>query len=138
MFSTVFVVKWHGENAIPGLLRLALARCKATGLTTFLPGALPDIIFGKYESLGRSTPWDRHTTTAILKQICVTLGVRTFCGIVFLSTELIFIQESGFPGFCESDIDIKLQTFWDTFTWEFLKSYPSTPPGLTVLYVKLV
>ena len=52
-------------------------------------------------------------------------------------TELISNQKHGVLGFGESDIETRLQMFWDTFTWDILSSRPSTPPRLTVLYVKL-
>jgi len=52
-------------------------------------------------------------------------------------TELISNQRHGVPGFDESDIETRLQMFWDTFTWDILSSRPSTSPRLTVLYVKL-
>jgi len=64
----------------------ALAQCKAAGLASSLPGALPRIIFGKYESLCLSAPWDRQSKTVEFKQICATLGVRTFFGLPLLWT----------------------------------------------------
>jgi len=107
-------------------------------MTSFLPEMLPNIIFGKYKSLVRSAPLDRHSYTMDLMQICATLRVRIFCGLSLPWTELTFIQESGFPGFGESDIDTNLRMFWDTFTWRILDSRPSSPRLTIVKYVKLV
>jgi len=139
VFSTVFALKYPNQDLVSKLLRVTLARCKAAGFIFRVHlEVLPNIIFGKYESLGRSSPWDRHPTTAVLKQICATLRVRTFHGLALLWTKLILNQEDGFPGFGESDIETRLQMFWDTFTWETLSCRPSAPPRLTVLYVKSI
>jgi len=51
---------------------------------------------------------------------------------------LIFIQESDLPGFDEPDVATKLQIFWDTFTWEIVKSRPLPPPRLSIGYFKLI
>jgi len=77
---------------------------------------LPNFIFGAYKSLVRFVPWDRDSATVNLKEICATLRVRTFCAPALHWTELIFVQEGWFLGFSESDINTKLQKFWDTFT----------------------
>jgi len=66
------------EGSVSKLAGSALAQCKAAGLISSLPEALPNIIFGKYESLVRSAPWDRHSNTVDFKQICAALRVRTF------------------------------------------------------------
>jgi len=120
------------------LTKGALARCNAAGLTSSLPEMLPNIIFGKYKSLVRSAPLDRQPYTMVLKQICATLRVRTFCGLLLPWTALIFIQESGFPGFSESDMDNEVRMFWDIFTWKTLDSPPSSPGLAVVKYVKLI
>ena len=99
---------------------------------------LPNVIFGEYESLVRSAPWNRHPTTAELKQICANLRVCTFRGLPLPDIKLIFVQESGVLGFGESVIDTKLQMFWDTFTWMILKSHSTAPPRLLIRYVNLI
>ena len=118
---------------------VALTQCKAVGLTSSLSKMLPNVIFGKYMSLVQSAPWDRHPYTVNLKQICVTMRVRTFCGLPLPWTELIFIQESGYSGFGESDVDTKLRIFWNTFTWVIPDSRSSSvsSPILRIRYFRL-
>jgi len=120
------------------LTKGALARCNAAGLTSSLPEILPNIIFGKYKSLVRSAPLDRQPYTMVLKQICATLRVRTLRGLLLPWTALIFIQESGFPGFGKPDIDTEVRMFWDTFTWKTLDSCPESPGSMVVEYAKLI
>ena len=79
-FSEVFAFLPSFENPNSKLLGVALAQCMSAGSTSLLPQALPDVIFGKYESLVSSALWDRHPTTVKLKQICAYLRVRTFIG----------------------------------------------------------
>jgi len=125
-------------HSLPMLVKGALARCNAAGLTSSLPETLPDVIFGKYKSLIRSAPLDRQPYTMVLKQICAILRVRTFRSFLLPWTALTLIQESGFPGFGESDIDTKVRTFWDIFTWKTLDSRYSSPGSMVVEYVKLI
>jgi len=120
------------------LVKGALARCNAAGLTSSLPEMLPNIIFAKYKSLVRSTPLDRQPYTMVLEQICATLRVRTFRGLLLPWTALIFIQDCGFPGFGKSDIDTKVRMFWDIYTWKTLNFRPSSPGLMVVGYVKLI
>lgn len=65
------------------------------------------------------------------------MQVRTLIGFQLPETELIFIQERGFPGFGELDVDTKLRTFWDTFTWEILDSQTWTD-ATRIAYVKSI
>jgi len=80
MFPTVFGLKYPSKDSLLEVLAVALARCESAGLTSLLSETLPNIIFGEYESLVRSAPWDRDPTTVKLKKFCATLRVRTFCG----------------------------------------------------------
>jgi len=84
MFSEVFPFLLSHKNSVSKLLEVALAQCKSAGPTYPLPQTLPDIIFGKYEALVRSAPWDRQPTTMKLKQIYANLRVRVFCGLPLL------------------------------------------------------
>jgi len=77
-FSKVFAFLPFPNDSVSKLAGSALAQCNAAGLTSSLPEALPNIIYGKYESLVRSAPWDRHSNTMDFKRICATLRVRTF------------------------------------------------------------
>jgi len=115
MFPTVFGLKYPSKDSLLEVLVVALARCESAGLTLLLSEMLPNVIFGEYESLVRSAPWDRDPTTVKLKKFCATLRVRTFCILHHTGGANVF-QESGFPGFSESDIDTKLRMFLDTFT----------------------
>jgi len=81
------------------VLAVALARCESAGLTSWISETLPNIIFGEYELLVRSAPWDRDHTTVTLKQFCATLRVRTFCGPASHWTELKKITGEWFPRF---------------------------------------
>jgi len=78
-FSEVFAFLPSHKNSNSKLLGVALVQSMSAGSTS-LPQALPDIIFGKYESLVSSAPWDRHPITVKLKQIYAYLRVRTFIG----------------------------------------------------------
>ena len=88
VFSVVFVDLYSSENLniVSEFVGIALARCKDYELPPGLYKLLPNIVFGKYESLARSAPWTRHPATVVLKQICATLTVfifhpGTFCSI---------------------------------------------------------
>ena len=87
VFPTAYALKDVSGDSMSNLLGVALARCNAAGLAHLLPDTLPNIVFGKYESLGRSAPWYRHHNTVVLKQICATLRVRTFCGLSLAWTD---------------------------------------------------
>lgn len=137
VFPIIFVPEYPSENSVSELLGFALARCKAVGLASLLPEELPDVILRGYKAFVRSAPWDRHSTTVILKQICSTLRVRIFRGPALPPTELIFIQESGLSGFSGSDIDTKLQLFWATFSWYILNDHISSQ-RLKIVYVKVI
>jgi len=81
VIPTIFTLKHPSKNSLSKLLGAAFERCRTAGLTTFLPETLPNIIFAKYESLGRSAPWDRHPLTMVLKEICATLKVCPIRGL---------------------------------------------------------
>ena len=78
LFSKVFAFLPSPKDLVLQSVAVALAQCRAAGLTSSLPEMLPTIIFGKYESLVQSAPWDRHPYTVSLKQICATIRVRKF------------------------------------------------------------
>ena len=80
MFSVVFAdpYSYKYTNSVSDLLTIALVRCQDAGLSPRHYTLLPNIVFGKYESLVRSAPWTRHPATVILKQIYATLTVRIF------------------------------------------------------------
>ena len=80
-FSEVFAFPPSHENSNSKLLVVALEQCTIAGSTSLFPQTPPDIIFGKYESLVSSAPWDRHPATVKLKQIYAYLRVRTFLGL---------------------------------------------------------
>jgi len=42
--------------------------------------------------------------------------------------ELTCVQESGFPGFHESDVDASLEAYWDACTWEVFQHGPTPFP----------
>jgi len=136
--SKVFEFLPSHKDSFSRLVEAALTERKSAALTSLLSQTLPNIIFGEFQSLVQSAPWDRHPITVKLKQIYANLRVSTFHDILLTQTELIFAQESGVPGFGESDLDTKLQMFWDTFTWETLKFSPSTSPRLTIQYANLI
>jgi len=81
VFPIAYALQDVSGDSISDLLGVALAQCNAAGLAPLLPDTLPNIVFGKYESLGRSAPWYRYHNTTVLKQICAILRVRTFCGL---------------------------------------------------------
>jgi len=137
-FSEVFAFLPSNKDSVSKLVGVALAQCENAGLASLLPQMLPNLIFGKYKSLVRFAPLDRHPTTVNLKEICATLRVCIFRGFALSWTKLIFIQKSGFPGFGKSYTDTKLQMFWDTYTWEILNTSPSAHARLTIGYVKLI
>jgi len=91
VFPAVYALKGPSGDSISDLLGVALARCNAAGLAPLLSDTLPNIVFGKYESLGRFAPWYRHNNTIVLKQMCKTLRVRTFCGLPLPWTNPTFI-----------------------------------------------
>ena len=91
MFPKIFALTFPRKDLDSEVLEIALARCEAAGLTSLVREILPNIIFGKYESLIRSAPWHRHPYTANLKEICAILRVRIFGGLQLPWTELIFI-----------------------------------------------
>jgi len=134
----VFALKDLSRNSVSKPLEAALAQCKSFGLSGLLSETLPNIIFGKYESLGRSTPWNRYRLTVILKEIYATLKVCPIHGLPLPRTKLTPIQKNGFPAFDELGIVTKLQMFWDTFTWKYLKSPSLTSLEVTLPYVKLI
>jgi len=101
-------------------------RCKAAGLSQGLDlsAVLLNFILVQYMSLVRSAPWRRHPATSVLKMICAGLIVKP----IFLHMsyfELTCVQESGFPGFHESDIDASLEAYWDAWTWEVSQHWPT-------------
>jgi len=89
-FYTVLAFLSSHKVSVSRIVEVALALCKNARLTS-LPQAMSNIIFGQYESLVRSTPWDRHPITVNLKEIYATLIVCIFRGFALPWTELIFI-----------------------------------------------
>ena len=51
---------------------------------------------------------------------------------------LTCFQENGLPSFCESDIEARLERFWDAYTWEVVRYTLATPAKLEIRYVMLI
>jgi len=126
------------ENPVSELLKITLARCEAAGLSQRLPHILPDIIYGRFRSLMKLAPWKRSPATMVLRQICAILTVSMIHLLIFGGIDLIGFQESGFPGFCDLDIDTVSREVWNSYTWEVYHSEPKTHPRLRMPYVKLI
>jgi len=80
-----------------------------------------------YVTIVRSAPWKRHPATSVLKKICAALTVKLFL-LHMPCFELTCVQESGFPGFHESDVDASLEAYWDACTWEVFQHGPTPFP----------
>ena len=139
MLAKVFTDLHSSEksNSVSELVEIALAHCKDAVLLPEVYKLLPNIIFGKYESLVHSKPWTRHPATVVLKQICATLMVLTLHPVTLRRIALIYFQENGFPSFCESHVNARLKTFSDAYTWEVVPDNQAAPSTLIIRYIKL-